>query len=213
MKWLYGDSWEKYPIEPDEIWIEKKTESALSVFDLMNGLPSFMYDADMVYSDTPWNLGNITSFYTKAETEYRVFSFNEFTSKLFEHIAQINPNICYLEIGRQNFDLFVDNMKLIFPVVQSWDIVYYKKNPNKLIRGGYITQEFDFTGYDDEKTPLLAMKNESFNCVADVCMGRGGTAIAAYSINKRFVGTELNKRRLAVAIEKIAKYGGEWHKK
>jgi hypothetical protein len=213
MKWLYGDSWEKYPIESGEIWTECKTGSSLSVYDIMDGLPQFIYDADMIYSDTPWNLGNITAFYTKAELEYRVFSFSEFTSKLFEHIAHIKPNICYLEIGKQNFGLFVENMQSLFPVVQDWDIVYYKKNPNKLIRGGYEKQIFDFSGKDDALTPLLAMENENFNCVADVCMGRGGTAMAAYSLKKRFVGTELNKRRLAVAIENVSKAGGMWNKK
>ena len=41
-------------------------------------------------------------------------------------------------------------------------------------------------------------------------MGRGLTATTAYALGKRFVGTELNPRRLAVAIDKVAQLGGDW---
>jgi hypothetical protein len=36
------------------------------------------------------------------------------------------------------------------------------------------------------------------------------TGITAYQLGKRFVGTELNKRRLAVLIDEVARRGGEW---
>lgn len=210
-KWLYGNSWEKFPIKKDEVWIEENTNSKLAVYDLLDGLPGFMYEADMIYSDTPWNTGNITSFYTKAGLEKRC-NFNQFYTMVLQHIKNINARICYLEMGNQNFDKVYNMIKKIYPIVQYWDIVYYRKNPNKLIRAGYTKQEFDFTGIDDEKTPFLAMQNEDFNCVADMCMGKGLTAITAYNLQKRFVGTELNKRRLAVTIDKIARLGGVWKK-
>ncbi len=41
--------------------------------------------------------------------------------------------------------------------------------------------------------------------VADLCMGRGLTAIASHKLNIEFVGTELIKRKLAVFIDKMAK--------
>ena len=211
-KWLYGDSWEKFPIENNEIWIEKNTNSKLSVCDIFDGLPNYMYDADMIYSDTPWNLGNITSFYTKAGLQKRCFNFSKFATAIFAHIKNINPKVCYLEIGKQNLKMFKSLMESQFQIVQIWDIVYYKKNPCMLMRGGSSVQEFDFTGIDDENTPFYAVKNESLNCVADFCMGLGATALAAYKFKKLFVGTELNKRRLAVTIDRVSKLGGEWVK-
>jgi len=36
MKWKYGDSWEKYPIEEGEIWQEPFSQSRIAVADLRN---------------------------------------------------------------------------------------------------------------------------------------------------------------------------------
>lgn len=210
-KWLYGDSWERFPIHSNEVWIEQNTNSKLSVYDIFDGLPKYMYESDMIYSDTPWNLGNITSFYTKAGLQKRCFSFDKFAKIVFNHIKAIKPKTCYLEIGKQNINMFKSLMESQFPIVQVWNIVYYKKNPCMLIRGGSSVQKFNFTGIDDEDTPFHAMENENFNCVADFCMGLGATAFAAYKHKKRFVGTELNKRRLAVTIDRVNKLGGNWN--
>jgi len=207
-KWMYGDSWEKYPIE-NGIYKEEKTGGILKVHDILDGLLPFQKQADMIYSDTPWNTGNINSFYTKADLDYRT-DFKEFTQVLFSQINKIFPKVCYLEIGKQNYQVFEEELKRLFPVVQSWDIVYYKKNPMKLLRGGYDHQDFDFTGIDDEETPTLAIKNEKFDCILDFCVGRGNTAVSAFKAGKRFIGTDLNKRRIANGIEKIAKLGGVW---
>lgn len=43
--------------------------------------------------------------------------------------------------------------------------------------------------------------------VADLCTGRGLTLLAAHKFGAKFYGTELNKRRLAVAIDRAAKAG------
>jgi DNA modification methylase len=41
-------------------------------------------------------------------------------------------------------------------------------------------------------------------------MGRGTVGHNAFRNKRRFVGTELNPKRLAVLINKIHKGGGEW---
>ena len=56
----------------------------------------------------------------------------------------------------------------------------------------------------------MALQNEVCNTVADLCTGQGLTAVAAYKLGKRFLGTELNPRRLAVAIDKVNKLGGQY---
>ena len=209
MRWTYGDSWERYPIEPGQTWTERMTGSRLAVSDILRGLPGFMCDADMIYCDPPFGAGALNSFYHKAGIDER-HTFAEFADAMEEAISSISPSICYLEIGRQNVDVYRKILADLYLVVQEWGIVYSKKSPMLLLRGGSSSQEFDFSGCDDRDAPLLAMQHEQFSCVADFCMGRGLTALSAFSEGKRFVGTDLNKRRLAVTIDRIARQGGVW---
>lgn len=208
--WLYGDSWEKYPIEPGEIWRDSVSQSMVSVNDIRDGIPGFIQHVDLMYTDPPWNQGNANSFVTKAGLERRVNSFEEFMWPLFDGIMKVIPEICYLEIGAQYFDEFVKRLSKIYPVVQQWGITYYRRNPSFLIRGGFEPTDLDFAGMDDADTPVYAIEHESCNTVADICMGRGLTGISALKFKKQFFGCELNKRRLAVFIEKSAKMGARW---
>lgn len=207
-EWRYGDSWEKYPIQTGETWVESGG-SKIAVWDLFNGLPDFMLEADLIYCDPPWNTGNIRTFYTKAGLKTSK-THREFTEVLFQHIARIDAPTCYLEIGKQNLRVFRTCMATIYPSVQGWPVTYYRHNPSFLVRGGQMPTTFDFTGMDDMDTPLAAMEAERFSVVADLCMGRGLTATVAFGLDKQFVGTELNRRRLACTIEKIAEMEGSW---
>lgn len=212
MKFIYGDSWEKYPIKTGETWIERDTGSIVSVCDIIETLPDYMMVADMVYVDPPWNLGNANGFYTKAGLQDRyIDNFSAFYKKLFSRITAIKPRVCYIEVGLQNKLLFMAEMVTChFPMMQAWDITYYRKNPCVLIRGGDKFQTFDFTGMDEADTPSIAIEQEKPRVVADLCTGQGLTAIAAYRQGKKFVGTELNPRRLAVAIDRVNKIGGKY---
>jgi len=212
MKYLYGKSWEKYPIEDGETWVDRSNGSMVTVCDIIKGLPSHVFDADMVYSDPPWSLGNTNSFYTKAgKPDDYISDFRQFYNALFERIARIHPKACYLEIGKQHVARFELEMGRLFPEVQTWEIRYYGKNPCFLVRGGdRPAPDFDFTGMDDTRTPAAAISLENSECVADLCTGQGLTAVASFRAGKRFVGTELNRRRLAVAIEKVNKLGGRY---
>lgn len=209
-KWNYGDSWEKYPIEPGQVWTEIKTGSQFAVHDITMPIPAFLCNADMVYCDPPWNMGNVNSFYTKNGTSPSIKEFSDFYNHLFSSVSQIKPQVCYLEIGKKHLSDFTEKMSDIFPVVQTWPVTYYRKNGSYLIRGGEKMTVFDFSYRDDMDTPALAIHHENLDCVADLCTGRGLTAISAFKLGKRFVGTELNKRRLAVAIDKITALGGQF---
>lgn len=209
-KWNYGDSWEKYPIEPGELWRERKTGSMVMVHDLFDGLPAHMREADLIYCDPPWNTGNINSFYTKAGIQ-QTREFQSFADLLFTSIMAIYPGVCYIEIGKQNLALFEARLKELYPYTQTWPVTYYKRNRSYLVRGSLWGHTgVDFTDMDDMDTPRAAMASEPFECAGDLCTGRGLTGITAYQLGKRFVGTELNKRRLAVLIDEAAKLGGEW---
>lgn len=208
MIYKYGDSWEKYRIKEGETWVDKQTGSAVTVCNLIKEMPRYMLEADMIYSDPPWSLGNVNCFVSKAGKDDYLQAFPEFSEAFFSRIAEIFPSVCYVEIGKQNLSLFKESLSKLFPVVQEWEIKYYNKHLCYLLRGGATKQEFDFSGLDDAATPEAAIRIETPICVADLCTGRGLTAVAAYKLGKRFVGTELNKRRLAVAIERVNKLGG-----
>ncbi len=210
MKYRYGNSWEKYPILNGEIWRERQTNSAVSVYDITTGIPHWMKLAEMIYCDPPWNLGNLNTFYTKAGRDDYKDRFSDFYNSLFLCIADVSASACYLEIGKQNLPVFKTALKSIYPVVQVWPIFYYRKNPCFLLRGGHTLQSFDFTSLDDAKIPEQAILAESATVVADFCTGQGLTAVAAYRHKKTFLGTELNARRLAVAIDRVNKLGGQY---
>jgi len=209
-KWKYGDSWEKFPIKSGHIWHETTTGSKFTVHDIMTDPPPFIWPATMVYCDPPWNIGNVNSFITKNNSVNYIQKFQQFYLSLFNWVEWVHPDVCYLEIGKQHIGDFQNEMVNIFPSVQTWEITYYKKNPCYLIRGGIMPAEFDYSGKDDSEMPYLAIQNENCSCIADFCTGRGLTAISAFKQGKQFLGTELNKRRLAVAIDKIAQLGGKF---
>jgi hypothetical protein len=204
-KKVYGDAYKEFEILPGTVY-QDRLGSKIACHDIFDELPAFMMEADMLYVDPPWNSNLFHSFYTKAGLP-DVHAFEEFTDILFQRIAEIAPKAAYVEIGKQNFEEFIVRMVDIFPQIQSWEITYRKKNPAYLIRGGWDRTCFDFTGYDDVDTVRFALERETFECVADPCIGKGLTAIAAYALGKRFVGTELQTKKLALLIKNLTKKG------
>ncbi len=206
-KWRYGDSWERYPIREGETWTHPASGSAVAVADLRDPPPAFMRGADLIYCDPPWSQGNANSFVTKAGLASYVDGFAGFLDTLFARIAEVDPRACYVEMGRQHVADVVERMEAWFPCVETWEITYYRRHPCHLVRGGQSPATTIFTGLDDERTPAAAIHAENPAVVADLCTGRGLTLLAAHAHGARFVGTELNRRRLAVAIDRAAKQG------
>lgn len=206
-RWTYGDSWERYPIKPGELWTHPESGSTVAVHDLRDGAPGWMLGAEMVYCDPPWSKGNANSFVTKAGLDRYVDSFDRFMDALFRAICDIGPKVAYLEIGKQHVKDFERRLSQLFPVVRDWGITYYRRSPCYLLRGGPKASAMDFSGLDDEETPLAAIETEKPVSVADLCTGRGLTMLAAHRAGATFYGTELNPRRLAVALDRAAKMG------
>lgn len=209
-QWRYGDSWEKYPIRDGETWANAATGSAVTVHDIRDPLPPHMRGCDLLYSDPPWNQGNVNSFVTKAGQSRYVRSFGEFLDALAAAIDQIGPRICYLEAGVKHANDVALMLSERWPCIERWSIRYYRKQPCVLLRGGHAASPADYTGLDDEETPLAAIQAEAPASVADLCTGRGLTLLAAHQCGLPFHGTELNRRRLAVAIERAAAVGVEY---
>ena len=208
MKWLYGDAWEKFPIEPGEVW-GLANGSRVAVHNLFDPLPGFMR-ADLVFVDPPWNLSNINGFYTKAERVDHLTSFNDFADVLFERIGEMAPRTVYIEIGKQNANDFYERLSALYPHRQRWPVTYYRKHPTWIIRGSRSgALGYDFTGMDEAKCIEVIAQMETYSMIGDVCMGRGLVGLAAYKAGKPFVGTELNKRRLACLLDRLAGLGAE----
>jgi len=204
--WNYGDAYLKYPI-PEEGY-EFDNGSFIKVHDIFNPIPKFMQEADLLFIDPPWNLGNINTFYTKAEKTERIESFERFYLRLFQCIKEIKANTCYVEVGKEYLAEFIIEMKKIYKYVTFYNSTYYH-NKDRLcyiIRGSKKFKKPKLDYMDEENIIEWICENENYSCIGDLCMGRGLVGLNAYKNNKKFVGTELNKKRLSVLIERIEKY-------
>lgn len=206
MKFRYGNAWEQFPIEKGQVW-GLENGSSVAVHNIFNPLPEFMLDADLLFIDPPWNQGNLTAFYTKAERDdYQEFS--DFEDALFQSIMAIAPHTCYLEVGFQAVERWGYRLSRIYHTMQTWDVFYYKTHRCHIIRGSNNgTMEYDFTDIDESKCIYKIAEIERYNLIGDLCMGQGLVGLASYAAGKPFVGTELNKRRLAVLLQKLSKKG------
>lgn len=207
MDFLYGDAWEQFPIKPGEVW-GLDNGSRVAVHDIFEPLPEFVRHADLLFVDPPWNQGNLTAFYTKAKrTDYQ--RFEAFTEVLFERLAAVKAQTCYIEIGNQFVAAWSERLAQFYPVSQRWPVVYYRKHPTNIIRGGQAAIAADFTGVDEALVITQVAQIEDCQIMGDLCMGQGLVGLAAHAAGKPFVGTELNPRRLAVLLQKLSRLGAQ----
>lgn len=205
-KWNYGDAYIRYPLQEGQTAVFEDG-SRVKVHNIFDPLPSFMIDADLIFVDPPWNLGNLHSFYTKAErTDYQD-SFEEFYKRLFECIAVIRPATCYVEVGKEYLSEFIQEMKLIYKQVTFYNSSYYHKKDNicYVIRGSAKRKKMPLDYMDEEDIIAWICEHEDYTCIGDLCMGLGLVGMNAHKNGKRFVGTELNHKRLSVLLEKLDK--------
>ncbi len=207
MKYLYGDAWERFLIGSGQVW-SLPNGSRVAVHDIFDPLPAWMR-ADLVFVDPPWNQGNLNCFYTKAErSDYQDFGY--FADTLFRRIAEIGARTAYIEIGNQAMEEWRFRLQRSYPSVQCWPVTYYRKFPTNLLRVGSTPIDYDFTGIDEARCIQILAEIEQYRVLADPCMGRGLAGIAAYKTGHVFMGTELNKRRLAVLIDRLDRAGAQW---
>ena len=202
-EWNYGDAYKRYPVEPEiEIY---SSGGILMAHDIFDPLPEFMKTADVIFTDSPWNQGNIKSFYTKADLDFTK-TFEEFYHRLFDCIGQIMPRVCYLEIGKEYLGEYLMEMKKLYKHVTLYNSMYYHKKTNfcYVVQGSQKKINWHYDGLDEEDIIFEVAKHED-GVIGDLCMGRGLVAQAAVKNGKAFVGTELNPKRLAVCLERLAK--------
>jgi len=177
----------------------------IKVNDIFDELPAFMKSADCLFIDPPCSEGNLKSFYTKNDLEKRA-SIEKFNNRLFELIDEINPKHLFIEVFKSNFDEIFSKLNERYGADMSFfESYYYGKSSNKCwIFYAFLEDiKFEIPILDEEKVIEFICKNLDFNCIGDLCMGKGLVGFYANKYNKKFVGTELNKKRLACLIEHI----------
>lgn len=205
IKWNYGDAYLKYPIKPKQL-VKFDNGSIVKVHNIFDNTPDFMKEADLIFVDPPWNLGNLNTFYTKAERDDYQESFKVFYDQLFKSIASIKSKTCYIEIGKEYLSEFIQEMKKIYKSVTFYNSSYYHKKENMcyVIRGSSKRKKLPLDYMDEENIIEWICKNEDYKCIGDLCIGRGLVGVNSYKNGKKFVGTELNHKRLSVLLEKMS---------
>ena len=209
-KWDYGGSYLRHPIEGKTVLFSNG--SVVKDHNIFDPLPAFMRNADLIFVDPPWNLGNINSFYTKADRTDYMDSFKIFYKRLFKCISDLKPAVCYVEVGKEYLSEFIQEMKSIYKHVTFYNSTYYHKKESLcyVIRGSSKRKKLPLDYMDEEDIIEWICENEDYTCIGDLCMGRGLVGINAYKSGKQFVGTELNHKRLAVLVEDLYKSGLEY---
>ena len=204
-KWNYGDAYLRHPIGDNEVAVFDDG-SIVKVHNIFDPLPGFMKQADLVFVDPPWNLGNLNTFYTKAERADYQDSFERFYRRLFECIAEMAPKTCYVEVGKEYLAEFILEMKRLYRAVTFYNSTYYHSKDKLcyVIRGAAKRKKLPLDGMDEEDVIAWICANENYSCIGDLCMGRGLVGLYAHGVGKRFVGTELNHKRLSVLLERLA---------
>lgn len=206
-EWNYGDAYIRHPCDGKTVLFEDG--SIVKPHDIYNPLPEFMKTADLIFTDSPWNQGNIRSFYTKAGLDPEELDFNRFVEVLFVRVREIHPKICYLEIGKEFLADYIQKMRGIYKYVTFYNSTYYHKSENLcyVVRGSNKAAHPKLDGMDEEDIIRWVCQNETYNVIGDLCMGRGLVGRYAADAGKRFVGTELNHKRLSVLLETMSKKG------
>jgi hypothetical protein len=207
-KWEYGEAYKRHPVEQGKTIIFENG-SKVKAHDIFEPLPDFMQDADLIFVDPPWNLGNLNSFYTKAGRSDYLDSFFTFYKRLFECITEISPAVCYIEVGKEYLAEFIQEMKRVYRQVTFYNSTYYH-NKDKLcyvVRGSRKRKKLPLDYMDEENIITWVCENEDYDCIGDLCIGRGLVGINAYQAGKQFVGTELNHKRLSVLLEILSERG------
>lgn len=211
MTWEYGGAYRKYDM--DGI-VELPNESRVMACDWLEELPDFMLAADTLFIDPPWNIGNANSFYTKAERPPLHIDFPTFSETLLGRVDEIDPQFLFIEMGKQYLSWYLEACKARYKYVTFYNSTYYHRQANKC----YVihaTDEYRSRRYgeledmDEEDIIAWLCSHHQYDCIGDLCMGRGLVGKHAFLNGKRFVGTELNRKRLAVLVEFILTQGRE----
>ena len=200
-KWEYGGLYKKYDMDG----IIRVGTGEVKVHDIYEDIPDFMKKADCLFVDPPCSVGNLKCFYTKADRHDYRDKYEPFVDRLFTYIDEIQPKYVYIEVFASNRDLIMEKCRERFDSVHIDDSFYYHSRKNKcwIVRAGSEEAPHPDKIIDEEHYIRWICNNVDYGCIADPCMGRGLVGFYSNQAGKTFVGTELNKKRLAVLMDRI----------
>ena len=200
-KFEYGRKYKLYDMN-GEI---KIGTGVVKVHDIYDHVPEFMKNADCIFVDPPCSVGNLKSFYTKADRHDYKDDYDEFLDRLFCYIDTIDPEYLYIEVFASNRDNVIERCKERYQFVDVDDSFYYHNRKNKcwIVRCGHVSAPGPCKTIDEENYIKWVCEHVDYKCIADPCIGRGLVGWYSNMFGKRFVGTELNEKRLAVLIDRI----------
>lgn len=206
----YGNAWESYPMEKEKwgITVDGELRGLLKVHDVYNELPSFMKSADLVFIDPPYNQSAYNAYQTKAGLNGYIDDFVKYQNRLMECIDEISPDTLYVESPKgKEHKVWLNLMNERYEHIQIWHCKYYKSGDCYIIRASNKGEiDFDYTGMDEEDVVFKLCEIEDYHCIGDLNMGMGLVALASFKVGKMFVGTEINKRRIANSWKSIMKH-------
>lgn len=228
-RWSYGKAWEQFPIMPGEVWAVGDHHMLCSdleigahhdFFTIMGDLDPLLFPK-MAYTDPPWGSGVARAYRTKAHSETeeivaRSVNFRALMWKAMEALSYVEGAV-YVEIGeREHLEVIATARDAGYRHLQSWPITYYKTKPCKLAL--LAREETGIVGPPGEGTPkgldepagwCIFASSEPGDVVFDPFMGQGLVAEEAARLGRIAWGIELNPRRLAVTLMKLAKATGK----
>ena len=171
--------------------------------------PEFIKQADCVISSPPCNLTTLRKTYNEAGVKFPWTTYEPFVERFFKYIDTINPDVLYIQVYPSNRNAFIKECEKRFKFVCTDNSYYYrcKKNLCWIIRCG---NEDEAPGPEKEIDAAAYIrwvcKNVDCRCIADPCSGTGIVGINANRYEKKFVGTELNGRKIEALINDVTAY-------
>ena len=128
-------------------------------------------------------------------------------------VEEINPDRIFVECFFRNKKQLVPMVEALFPHVKIYNNTYYHKPDCKcwIIQGTKQPEDWGLEGMDEWDAVFKICKDVPFKAITDFFMGQGLVAESAFAAGKIFYGSDMNRNRLAVAINRVAKRGGEWN--
>jgi 16S rRNA G966 N2-methylase RsmD len=183
-------------------------DSVVAVHDIFDPLPAFMHQADTVFVDPPYNQSLLTNYLSRdtvTRSAKNTGEMDDLIVRIIKCIQEISPRFCFLETGKERLPDYLVELKRLYRYVTFYNSSYFHKQSNKcyIIHATNDSKRRRYKELEDQDEESIVKwicAHHSYQCIGDLCMGKGLVGIHAYKNGKKFVGTEINKKRLSALV-------------